>query len=150
MLSCTTSGLVPLPPTDWVPSLSAALNTGEMPPRVLPQLLVTTTRYLGWVCAVSWVKSSSAPSSSVGTDGSGRIQPKSLASPAYWIWIWAVITPPSAANTIRSPAWTTGTDGSGGVKQPHAWARGRAIVSTPATVPAIPRRRIHVRIGLLL
>ena len=54
--------------------------------------------------------------------GSGRSQPKSEAVPWYWIWMCAVTTPSAMANAMRSPAWTMGTLGSGGVKQPQAVA----------------------------
>ncbi len=80
------------------------------------------TSYLGWVVFVIWLNSSSTPRSIVGTDGTGNSQPKSDASPEYWIWMFAVTTPLSIAKRIRSPACTTGTDGSGGAKQPQAWA----------------------------
>ena len=51
------------------------------------------------VVATSLVNSSSVPSSSLGTSGSGSSQPNSLASPWYWIWMWATVVPPSL--TIR-------------------------------------------------
>src|SRR5436309_11697065 len=94
--------------------------------------------HVGLVSAASSENSSSEPSSSVGSDGSGSSQPNSLASPWYWIWMCAVTCPFLTANRMRSPACTTGTDGSGGVKQPQADATDGSTAAAPANPQSNP------------
>src|SRR4051812_13009188 len=72
-----------------------------------PGSLATAGRKSGRVRRLISVNSSSEPSSSVGTEGSGSSQPNSDALPWYCTRMCAVVTPSFTAKTSCSPACNT-------------------------------------------
>src|SRR5262245_17987985 len=98
------------------PALPAELKLGPRPMGWKPHAptYCEVSRYLGCVCVIRLLNTSSDPSWMSGTEGSGSSHPNEDTSPEYWIWMVAVTTPFSIVNRSRSPACTTGTVGSGG------------------------------------